>query len=393
MKNLKDIISSFLKTRGYEVKKISHRSLLLENVFQTNYQQKVLISYLTTPFTSGINLSHTNLTECYTAAEIFKSLGYNVDVIDLNDTMQLDYSAYHVVYGMGTMFEKSFENLSQHNIKKIYYGTGNSPFFYYKEAGKKLHKFYLEKQQLLPESVRLIGSRSTLPLTNSDAIIALGNNFCKKTYTDVVPYLPTYNLDAFYFDIIQNTLPRNITSARKQFVWFGSGGLISKGLSDCIDFFSKNPHLTLHICGASKIYEKKFWEIYGSVVDNSDNIIDHGFVNLKSEKFVEIASACLFAIFPSVSEGGSPALLNLMANGGLIPVATEACSVDINDFGFVLEDSSVNSIEKIIAQIDFISDDELHKKSLDTQQKVRKKFTLDSYKKNLHKIIQTCLNL
>ncbi len=389
---LKDIISGFLKKKGYEIKRTSNDQLLLENVFKTQYSRKVLISYLTTPFTNEINFSHTNLTECYSAAEIFRDLSYNVDVIDLNDSMHLDYSSYEVVYGMGTMYEESFQSAAQQKFKKIYYGTGNSPFFYYREAGKKLHQFYKSKSVLLPESVRLVGSRSTLALTNSDVIICLGNDFCKKTYTDNVPYLPTYNLDAFYFDVIQDKIERDIPTARQHFLWFGSGGLISKGLSDCIDFFSKTPHLTLHICGASKMYEKRFWEMYSPVVEQCDNIIDHGFAALKSDKFKDIVSTCLFAIFPSVSEGGSPALLNLMANGGIIPIATEACSVDIKKFGFVLEDSSVESIEQTIAEVHSVSDASLDQLSTATQKYVRENYTLDLYKKKLFEIIKTNLN-
>ncbi|WDF47285.1 hypothetical protein PQ459_02095 [Chryseobacterium sp. KACC 21268] len=391
MSYLKDIISGFLKKKGYEVKKTVNTQLLLENVFQTQHERKVLISYLTTPFTNEINFSHTNLTECYTAAEIFRDLAYNVDVIDLNDSMKLDYSAYDVIYGMGNMYEESFQSSEQEKFKKIYYGTGNSPFFYYKEAGKKLHQFYKNKKKLLPESVRLIGSRSTLALTNSDVIICLGNDFCKQTYIENVPYLPTYNLNAFYFDVIQDKISRDVSTARNHFLWFGSGGLISKGLSDCIDFFSKNPDMTLHICGASKVYEKRFWEMYSPIVEQCDNIIDHGFAPLKSEKFATIVSQCLFAIFPSVSEGGSPALLNLMANGGIIPIATEACSVDVDKFGFILEDSSVESIAKTIGKLQSVSDQNLDILSTETQKYVRENYTLDIYRKNLFEIIKANL--
>lgn len=390
---LKDYISRFLKSNGYELKKLDHNhQLLLNNVFSTDYRKKILISYLTTPFTSAITLSHTNLTECYTAAEIFRDLGFNVDVVDLNASINIDFSQYEIVYGQGNMYEKAFESPSAHSFKKIYYGTGNNPFFYYLEAGKKLHDFYTEKKKFLPESCRLTGKSSSLPTTNSDAIICLGNDFCKKTYTDLTPYIPVFNLNAFYFETVKmGTIKRNTTSSRKNFLWFGSGGLITKGLADCIDFFSANPKYTLHICGASHL-EKRFWEFYKPIMDKSSNIINHGFVNLKSEKFLEIISQCSFVIFPSISEGGSPSLLNLMANGGLIPIATEACSVDIDQFGFILKDSSVASIEKIIVQLDLFSDEELEKKSIMVQENTRENYTFDNYRAKLKTYIESCLS-
>jgi hypothetical protein len=389
---LKDYISRFLKSNGYELKKLDHNhQLLLNNVFSTDNTKKVLISYLTTPFTSAITLSHTNLTECYTAAEIFRDLGFNVDVVDLNASINIDYSQYEIVYGQGNMYEKAFESPSAHALNKIYYGTGNNPFFYYLEAGKKLHEFYTDKKKFIPESCRLIGKSNSLPTTNSDAIICLGNDFCKKTYTSITPYIPIFNLNAFYFETVKmGTIKRNITSSRKNFLWFGSGGLITKGLADCIDFFSESDEYNLHICGATPS-ERRFWEIYNPILKKHNNIINHGFINLKSEKFLEIINQCSFAIFPSVSEGGSPSLLNLMANGGLIPIATEACSVDIDQFGFILEDSSVASIKKIIRKLDMFSDEQLEKKSIKVQEYTRENYTFDNYKKNLRSHIESCL--
>lgn len=391
---LKDNISRFLKSKGYELKRLDNNNqLLLNNVFGTDYTKKILISYLTTPFTSAITLSHTNLTECYTAAEIFRDLGYNVDVVDLNASVNIDFSQYEIVYGQGNMFEKAFESPSAHVIKKIYYGTGNNPFFYYLEAGKKLKQFYKEKNKLLPESGRLIGRSSSLPTTNSDAIICLGNDFCKSTYTRFTPDVPIFNLNAFYFDVLgEKKIERNIQTSRKNFLWFGSGGLITKGLSDCIDFFSQQEEYTLHICGATRA-EKRFWELYNPILEKHTNIVDHGFTHLKSEKFLEIITQCSFVIFPSISEGGSPSLLNLMANGGLIPIATEACSVDINDYGFTLEDSSVRSIEITLAKLKTISDKEIEKTSAEVMKNTRENYTFDIYRKKLQSHIETCLSM
>lgn len=393
MNKLKNFIINFLKKKGYELKKLDNSQVLLKNVFDTHYQKKILISYLTTPFTSGINLSHTNLTECYTAGEIFRDLGYDVDVVDLNAQINIDYTQYDVVYGQGFMFEKAFESPDAEKLKKIFYGTGNNPFFYYLEAGKKLDQFYKEKHKFIPESCRLIGRSSSLPTTNSDAIICLGNDFCKSTYTRFTPNVPIFNLNAFYFDILgEKKIERDITTSRKNFLWFGSGGLITKGLSACLDFFSQQEQYTLHICGATRA-EKRFWELYNPILEKHSNIVDHGFINLKSEKFLEIITQCSFVIFPSISEGGSPSLLNLMANGGLIPIATEACSVDIHDYGFTLEDSSVRSIEKTLTKLKTISDKEIEKTSAEIMKKTRENYTFDIYRKKLQSHIKSSLSI
>ena len=49
-------------------------------------------------------------------------------------------------------------------------------------------------------------------------------------------------------------------------------------------------------------------------------------------------SECAFVVHPSISEGGSPSVLNVVANGGLIPVCSKACGVDLPEDGSVVID-------------------------------------------------------
>lgn len=391
---MKKIIKKLLLVAGYKISKtrISKTDKILRNVFNSNFKKNVLISYLTEPFIKGINDGHTNLTECFTAAEVFHELGYLVDVIYLDDTeSEIDFSKYEVVYGQSLAFEKSFAAKKTDKIKKIFYSTGTNPFYFQKVSGRCVYDFYKKTGLMLPESGRLYNSVGPLQSICSDAIIVLGNDFSKNTYKEVNPLLDCYSLNLFYFDVYDIDLTnKEYSKAKKHFLWFGSSGLLCKGLGLCIEIFSQREDIVLHICGGS-IYETKFWDYYRPKVNDSKNIIDHGFVDLKSDEFQQIMDTCAFALFPSVSEGGAGALLNVMANGGLIPIATKGCSLDIDEFGFIIEEVTHQNVERAIRDAMELTDEALIVKSKLTKQTVRSVYTLDNYKKNLKKIVEVIM--
>jgi hypothetical protein len=391
---MKKIIKRLVLKTGYKISKITivKRDKILKNVFSSNFQKKVLISYLTEPFISGINQKHTNLTECFTAAEAFHDLGYSVDVINFDDDeSEIDFLKYEVVYGQWIVFEKSFSAINTNKIKKILYGTGTNPFYFQKVAGKSVYDFYKKTGLMLPESGRITNIAAPLQHMCSDAIIVLGNEFCKDTYSQVNTLLDCYSLNLFYFDVYDIDLTqKNYSKAKKHFLWFGSSGLLYKGLGLCIDIFSQREDIVLHICGGSK-NENKFWDYYQPIVNDSQNIINHGFVDIESDEFKQIMNTCAFALFPSVSEGSSPSLLNVMANGGLIPIATKGCSLDIDELGFIIDVVNQENVELAIDEALKLTDLELMEKSKVTKTTIRNIYTLDKYKKNLKILIEIIL--
>lgn len=292
--------------------------ILRKNVFNAEHRKRrVLISYITSPFINKNDFSHTNLLECYTAAEIFNELGFCVDVIDYNSNKKINYSKYDVVYGMGMVLEKSFY-FNKKKIKKIFYATGCNPIFSNVETLLRVRDFYNSHGVMLLESSRLIEQGCYLQTFLSDGVIVLGDEFVLNTYQnyDKNGIERFRNLAAFFYDINDIDISaKNFSEANKHFLWFGSSGAIHKGLDILIDIFFKRQDIYLHICGLSE-NEKGFLNYYNKVFLQSKNIINHGFVNIKSEEFNNLMNKCAFVISPSVSEGGSPAILNVVANGG-----------------------------------------------------------------------------
>ena len=68
-----DIINSLLPKVNLVVN-INRKTFLKRNVFGSNHQKNVLISYLTNPFNRGAENKHTNHVECYLAAKAWCNL-------------------------------------------------------------------------------------------------------------------------------------------------------------------------------------------------------------------------------------------------------------------------------------------------------------------------------
>jgi hypothetical protein len=361
---------------------------ILQNVFNSDFEKKALISYLKKPFLEELKYDHTNYLECYTAAEVFHELGYSVDVIDLmEEKFQINYSDYKVIYGLGFALENAFLSENAEQIIKIFYSTGYNPFFSYKASLLQVQNFHFKNKKLIPQSSRVQSLFWAQQYILSDLVIALGNNLVAKSYVDTNPKINVVPVPAFYFDIYDiNIDKKNFENSKKHFLWFGSSGLLHKGLDILIDIFEKRKDIYLHICGADK-NEKKFWEFYNPILRRCDNISEYGFISLQSDKFKELMGQCAFSIFPSASEGGSPALLNVMANGGLIPIATKTIGVDIFDLGYEIEDLSESCILREIEKAMLLNPVLLKEKAINVKSIVRNSYTYAKYKSALKNVI------
>ena len=294
------------------------------NVCNRSGKRKVLISYITKPFKSK-SFSHTNFYTANVIAKIFDEIGYVVDVMNYNAQIP-DLRDYEVIYGFGDVFQKYFES-GVDRKKTIYYGTGMHVCHQNEISLERVRSVYRKKGVWLARSARFVEKTWTHQTSLVDGIIALGNEKCAQTYRRHFDG-KIYSLPNTYFQILDpnSILSVRRRSANKSYLWFGSSGLIHKGLDLCLDFFKSRTDLTLHICG--NIYsEPWFIKAYHRELFETPNIIAHGFVNIEDEKFSKILEDCSFLIFPSCSEGGSPSVLTTVGNGALIPIISSECSV------------------------------------------------------------------
>ena len=358
----------------------------VKNYFKTNFREDVLISYITSPFKNGIHLRHTNQAEALEIAKVFKELRYNVDVVDYYYEGNLNYGKCSIIFGFGEPLEKSFYNRN-HKILTIYYGTGMNTIYSNFFTLKRIEEVYKKKDKWLLESGRIVDKAWSVQTSLVDSIITLGDDevvnsyqkyFSRKIYNIPNSYYKTFDHE----EILKN---KNFRDAKNHFLWFGSSGLIHKGLDLLLEVFKEMSDFQLHVCGPID-NEPKFKNCYYEDLYNTKNIHTYGFINIQSKSFKDIISKCAFIIFPSCSEGGSSSVINVMVYG-LIPIVTNTAGIRFKDFGIEIKELTYASVKESIIKATSLSEDEIKERSLKCANDTINNHSIEKYSSELKKAL------
>lgn len=392
-------MGNYLKNIAIVSKKIAKlikRDILkrpVENYFRQNNDKSVLISYITKPFRSGIDISHTNFAESLEIAKVFNSLQFNVDIADYDYEGFIDYKKYDVIFGFGEPLVNSFAFGMNKDTRRIYYGTGMHISVQNQNSLARVKDVKNRKDKWIIESGRVVEKAWTAQTTLVDAMIVLGNDEVKNSYEKfyngkIFTVNPSFYRVCNYDEIIRN---KDFSGAKKNFLWLGSSGLIHKGLDLVLETFKSIPDLHLHVCGPVNS-EQNFEKIYFNELFKTPNIHTYGFIKLDTALFRELLNKCAFVIYPSCSEGGSPSVINVCGNGGLIPVLTKEVTLNTDGFGITIEDYKIDSIKTALQLSQSYSNEELRdlsKKSGETMSN----FTLNNFSDQIRRALITTLNL
>jgi glycosyltransferase involved in cell wall biosynthesis len=228
-------------------------------------------------------------------------------------------------------------------------------------------------------------------IENADFATCLGNEFTIKTYKYA-------NKQIYRIPISTPVLypwpeKKDFQSCRKNFLWFGSEGLVHKGLDIVLEAFAEMPDFQLIVCGPiSK--EKDFEKTYYKELYETQNIQTVGWIDIKGQKFIEIADKCIGLIYPSCSEGGGGGVITCL-HASLIPIISYESSVDINDeFGIILKNCSLDEIKYSIEFISNLSAEKLESMARKAWEFARENHTKEAfsreYKNAIVKIISAC---
>lgn len=370
---------------------LNRKTYFCKNVFDSNYNKKALISYLTNSFKKGAENKHTNHLECYWAAHALHNLGYSVDVVDYDHQGQIDFSKYAVIYGFGDSFEKSFFD-KRFIGKRIVYSPGCNTVYSNKVSAKRLLEFQKMGGRPDPELIRTTNNAWPLQKYLSDAIICLGNDFVLNTYKDDFDGLKYYQINCFPL-VRETNIPiaeKNFDQIRNNLLWFGSQGSVHKGLDLALELVNRNNEIKLFIRGLNTKIESAVLEPYQHLIEQG-RIDVKPYVDLQSDEFKELMMSCGAAIFPSSSEGGAAALLTVMTYGGLIPIFTKSCGLDIQTLGFMANEPAVEELQKALNNYLRLSSAELKTNSLRVQKAVSELYNQREYTKNIQLILQDFL--
>ncbi len=373
------------------IQKMFGSEKLVKDIFKTKRERKVLLCYLPEAFKNKKQPKyHSNFTECYTAAEAFDRLGYSVDCASRNKR-GIDYSRYDVIFGINCpAYSSSFTAESETTPLRIFYSVGAHTFYNLRITAERNKEFNKRHNcWLLPSFHYVPGNGMNYYMSQmSDAVISLGDSFLTEQMraegesTDNVKKLP-----AFYFKVCEPDKQKDFLKCRNNILWFGSSGMMHKGLDIAIDFAIEHPQFTLHICGGSK-QEKDFWRYYMPKIKKAGNIIVHGFVDIEREEFANVLAECGILLNPSLSESGAVSVLNVLGNGALLPVYSKGTGLDIANIGIEVDKVTYENFKTALLDVAQLSIDTFEQKAWSAHHYVKERYTLEKYRETMYNHIK-----
>lgn len=365
---------------------------LVKDVFGKKHDRRALLCHLPETFKSKGKLPkyHSNFTECQVIAKCLDRLGFSVDC-STRANSSIDYSSYELICGInGNAFMNSFAADKKIQPLRIFYSVGAETLFNYRETALRNKDFHDRHGVWMLKSNRYIPGdpRTYYEASFSDAVICLGDEYIFSHFVGEDREKAKYRwLPAFYFHVAEPAIDKDFETCRRNILWFGSSGMIHKGLDIAIDFAVAHPQFTLHICGGNR-QESDFLNYYRPIIESHVNIIEHGFVDIESEEFALILSQCGILLNPSVSEGGAVSVLNVLGNGALFPVYSKATGVDISHTGICVKEVTYEAFETALLQADSVGVDEFARKAWSAHRLVKENYTLESYENNMYMILK-----
>lgn len=348
----------------------------------------VSLSYLAWPFREGIDSprgrGHSNVFESVCIAEIWRDQGFRVEICQHDDRGYAPPADCMVAIDIHDNLVRWQPRLSDGCIK-ICHATGchwlpqNMSELVRLEALRARRGVSLKpRRQLSPSQACEV----------ADVISILGNSYTQGTYYHCAKPIVRVPISSAY----EFAWPyeRDFESSKSRFLWAGSYGMVHKGLDLVIEAFSTMPDLTLTICGRAE-KEEDFFSHYHRELTMTPNIRFLGWVDFASDRFCEIARTHASIIYPSSSEGGGGTVIHAM-HAGLLPICTHEASVDLGDFGVLIETGTVRAVSDAARRVAEMSSQEVSHRARAAWDYVRRMHTREVFRKNYADFVQQTIH-
>ena len=371
-----------------EVKKVFERIERLDRSIislkpESPSQGNVLLSYITEPFLlkpgQPVSNAHTHDWDSLQIAKTFLDLGYHVDVIRWNNHTFLPVKNYAYFIDARTNLERLARSLNKDCVKIMHIDTAHWLFHM---AAQHQRLLALQQRKGITLSLR----KTVEPnrgIEEADCATTCGNEFTISTYR--YANKPIYRIPHSSAALYPCPEGKDFEACRKRFLWFGSGGLVHKGLDLVLDAFAEMPEYHLIVCGPvhqDRGFEKAFYrELY-----RTPNIHTVGWVDISGPEFLEITNSCVGLIYPSCSEGASGGVVTCL-HAGLIPIISYESGVDVDGFGYLLKDCSIENIKEEIRMVANLSAQELRERARQAWEFARANHTREKFADEYRKIV------
>ncbi len=339
-------------------------------------QGRALVSYIIDPFLlqpgQAPPNSHTYYWETQQIVRTFLDLGYGVDVISWRNTTFAPQQDYAFFVDVRHNLERLAPLLNPECIKIFHSDTAHMLFHNAAESRRLLALQQRRGVTLRPRRFEM----PNLAIEHADYAIIKGNEFTLGTYRYAgKPLYPIWGTS-----VVEYPWPghKDFAASRKHYLFLSSSGMVHKGLDLVLEAFAGLPDHELTVC-APVGRETAFEDAFRKELYQTPNIHTHGWVDVSSAEFVEIAGRCVGLIYPSCSEGQSGAVITCL-HAGLIPLVSYESGVDVAaNFGRILPDCSVAQIKAAVRGLSDLPADALAQMARRAWEQARAHYTRDLF--------------
>jgi glycosyltransferase involved in cell wall biosynthesis len=307
----------------------------------------VILSYILDPFLlrpgQAVPNTHSNHWESLLMTRTFLEMGYAVDVISHLNRSFVPEKPYSFVIDSRWNLQRLAPLLNSDCLKVMHIDVCHILFQNAAEAARLLAVQQRRGVTLMPRRFEV----PNLAMEHADCATILGNEFTINTFRYAnKPLYPVPIIPSACYPWPEG---KDFEACRKRFLWFGSGGLVRKGLDLVLEAFAGMPDYHLTICGPIG-KDKDFERAYQKELYETPNIETVGWVDIDGPGFRDICRRSVAMIYPSCAEGQCGGVVTCM-HAGLIPVISYESGVDVHDFGMILHDCSIQEIQNAVRRV------------------------------------------
>lgn len=353
-----------------------------------------LLSYITTPFKL---LPHQHMTDPHSsyweAKEIVRLLnthGFDVDIFDWNNDHYIPKKQFSLVIDINHNLERLKDVLPKKCIKVMHIVSA-SPQFQNQAEMKRLQYLKERTGNIIDLKRKENNSNNAL---YADYLEGFGNDTTLQSYDYAkkeIFKIPISVTKQFPF------IDRDQQKSKRNFLWFGGGGSILKGLDLVLEVFSKNNDLNLSIVGPIKADKgfynlyKKYFELPNIKLYDRPKLTRDGNILIDKTEAEKFFSNFSSIIYPSASEGTSGAVVQAM-HAGLIPIVTRETGLNEDCPSVILENCEIKTIEDKIKYIANRPNEDLGIFSRKVWQYVNENYTKETFSRAYDNFLNKILN-
>lgn len=349
---------------------------------------RVLISYVLDPFVrapgTAISSAHTHHGESVIMADVFRARGYQADVIDYRNDAYRPYKHYDFFVSARTNLERIADQLHPDCVVVAHLDTAHYLFNNAAAYGRAL-ALKQRRGTVCHHSIRIVEPNRAIERADYGAL--LGCDFLEETYSYAGKPLFRLPIPAIATYAAPDT--KDFDACRRRFLWFGSKGLVHKGLDLALEAFADLPQAELLICGPIA-EEPEFVNCYRRELFELPNIRTLGWVDVTSARFLDIARSCIAVVFPSCSESASASSITCM-HAGLIPILTREAGVPLGDYGIQIREPSIGGVQQAVTELMGTPTEELRRRAYAAWDYARSCHTQERYREKYSRMVDRIL--